>query len=119
MAKKAFFLKRLNDHIQYLNKINAALEGKIDFQGVSHHECQLGQWLYGEGEAEVMAMQDSRAKDIFDSMRIPHEQFHILSQIALEKKQAGDEAGAKQALTQMHACSTLLTNKLLELDQMN
>jgi len=119
VAKTAFFMKRLNDHIQYLKKIDATLNAKGDFQGTDHAECQLGQWLCGEGTAEVKAMSDSRAKAVFDSLLEPHQKFHSMSHQALEKKRSGDEAGVKAALTEMHLLSTVLTNKLLELDGMN
>jgi len=119
MARKAFFLKRLNEHVQYLKKINATLQGEADFQGTTHQECPLGQWIYGSGETEVAAMKDRRAQELFKSLLAPHEQFHLLSQEALQKKQAGDEAGASLALTGMHLFSTILTHKLLELDNMD
>ncbi|HEC85057.1 MAG: hypothetical protein DRR08_03410 [Candidatus Parabeggiatoa sp. nov. 2] len=118
MAKKAFFLKRLNDHVQYLKKIDAAIKGESDFQGTPHRDCQLGQWLYDEGGAEVAAMENSNAKEVFESLLEPHERFHTISKEALEKKRAGDEAGAQAILTEMHVLSTLITNKLLELDGM-
>lgn len=116
MAKKAFFMKRLNDHVQYLKEIDATLKGTGTFQGTSHCECALGKWMYGEGIAEVQALGNDTAKTIFDSLQEPHEQFHVVSKQALEKKQAGDEEGAKAALTEMHVLSTAITNKLLQLD---
>jgi hypothetical protein len=119
VAKTAFFMKRLNDHIQYLKKIDATLNNKGDFQGIGHEECLLGTWLYGEGAAEVKAIQNSKAKEIFDSLLEPHQKFHTMSRQALENKLAGDEAGMKAALTEMHLLSTILTNKLLDLDGMS
>lgn len=119
VAKTAFFMKRLNDHIQYLKKIDATLNNKGDFQGTAHEECHLGKWLYGEGAAEVEAIQNSKAKEIFDSLLEPHQKFHMMSRQALENKLAGDEAGVKAALTEMHLLSTILTNKLLDLDGMS
>jgi uncharacterized protein (DUF2164 family) len=118
MAKKAFFLKRLNDHVQYLKKIDAAIKGQSDFSGTSHKDCELGQWLYNQGPAEVAAIENDKAKQIFDSLLEPHERFHSLGQQALEKKQAGDEQQVQSILTQMHVLSAILTNKLLQLDGM-
>jgi hypothetical protein len=118
MASKAFFMKRLNDHIQYLKKIDAAIKGESDFQGTSHRDCHLGQWLYNEGPAEIAGMSNPKAKQIFDSLLEPHERFHSVAKQALAKKQAGDAAGAKALLTELHVLSTSLTNKLLELDSM-
>ncbi len=119
MAKKAFFMMRLNDHIQYLKKMDATLKGEGDFQGTTHQDCKLGQWLNEDGPTEVGAMENSKAKEVFDSLHEPHERFHLLGKEVLEKKQAGDEAGAHTVFTELHVLSNTLTNKLLELDGIN
>ncbi|MCK5522053.1 MAG: CZB domain-containing protein [Thiomargarita sp.] len=120
MSTKAFFLMRLNEHVQYLKNIEATLEGKGNFQAIHHSECQLGQWLYGDGANEIASLQQSStAKNIFDSLFEPHEQFHLASKQALEKKQAGDEQTAKTAMTEMYKLSHIITQKLLALDALN
>jgi hypothetical protein len=113
-----FFLMRLNDHVQYLKKIEATLTGTGDFQGSDHHDCKLGQWLYGDGPNEVAALQNAKAQKIFDSLFEPHEHFHNVSKQALEKKQGGDEHAAQTAMTEMYKISHTLTKKLLELDSL-
>jgi len=119
MAGKAFFLMRLNDHVQYLKKISNTLEGKADFQACSHTECKLGQWIYGEGSAEIATLTNAQAQAVFESIKDPHEQFHTVSKEVLEKKRAGDEVGAQQAVTEMHKLSTIIYNNLLKLDGMS
>lgn len=119
MAGKAFFLMRLNDHVQYLKKIEKTLEGSGDFAGSEHTDCNLGKWIFNEGPDEVAALSDPKAKEVFESIKEPHERFHTISREALQKKQAGDDAGAKAASTEMHKLSTVLTNKLLQLDSMS
>jgi len=119
MPSKAFFLMRLNDHIQYLKKIDATLSGKVNFQGTSHNECKLGKWLYGEGVTEVAELQSGRAQEIFDSLFEPHERFHSVSKEALHKKLVGDEQGSKEAITEMHVLSCVISQKLLELDSLS
>jgi len=119
MAKKAFFMRRLNDHIQYLKKMDATLKGEEDFQETTHRECKLGRWLYSEGWTEVSAMENSKAIKIFQSLLEPHERFHLISNDALEKKRAGDERAAQKFFTELHVLSNTLTNKLLELDGLN
>lgn len=119
MTHKAFFIMRLNDHVQYLKKIDAAIRGLSDFQGMDHHHCKLGRWLYGEGQQEIILMENDKAKEIFNSLFQPHERFHYLGQEALERKRLGDEEGTKRALTELHIFSTLLANKLLELDKLS
>ncbi|MEY3219089.1 MAG: hypothetical protein RIT27_446 [Pseudomonadota bacterium] len=117
MAGKAFFLIRINDHVQYLKKINRTLDGQDTFQGCSHSECKLGKWIYGEGESEVAALNNPRAIELFEALKEPHLQFHNMSQLALEKNLAGDKIGAQQAITEMHKLSTIVYNRLLDLDK--
>ncbi|MDM8558823.1 CZB domain-containing protein [Candidatus Parabeggiatoa sp. HSG14] len=116
MATKVFFLMRLNDHIQYLKNIEATLEKKGNFQGTDHHYCKLGQWLYGDGVNEVIALQNNKAQEVFDSLFEPHKRFHTVSKQVLEKKQAGDEKGIQIAITEMYKISDVITQKLLDLD---
>jgi len=118
MTPKAFFIMRLNDHVQYLKKMDAAIRGLSDFPGTDHRHCKLGQWLHGEGREEVVALRNPQAQEIFNSLFEPHERFHALGKEALEKKRLGDEEGAKQALTRLHLFSTILSNKLLQLDDL-
>lgn len=42
MKKQAFFLQRINDHVQYLSKIKATLTRGGDFQGTHCQDCALG-----------------------------------------------------------------------------
>jgi hypothetical protein len=119
MAGKAFFLQRLNDHVQYLKKIDNTLKGQGDFAGTDHHSCKLGLWMDKEGQAEVAGLENSKGLEVFESLKEPHEHFHTASKQALEKKQAGDEAGVKAAMTEMHTLSAVISAKLLELDKMS
>jgi hypothetical protein len=119
MVKRAFFLLRLNDHIQYLKKIEATLAGTGDFQGTSHFDCKLGKWLYDEGMKQVANMKDSNAKILFNDIFEPHELFHRSSKAALDKKQAGDHEGAKVAMTEMYKLSHIIVQKLLALDKLD
>ena len=118
MPTKVFFLRRLNDHIQYLTKIEATMRGKGDFQGTNHHDCKLGQWLYGDGANELAALHDNKAQTIFEALFEPHEQFHTISKQVLIKQKAGDEKCAKNAMTNMYKLSHAITQKLLQLDKL-
>jgi len=116
MPSKAFFLMRLNDHIQYLKEIEATLVGEGTFSGSSHQECKLGKWLYGDGPSEIDALQSKKLQEIFNSLFEPHERFHNASKQALEKKRRGEEQAAQAAVTEMHILSHIIAQKLLELD---
>ncbi len=119
MPGKAFFLMRLNDHVQYLKSVENALSGKIDFQGTSHQDCKLGKWLYGEGSNEVASLGNPQAQQAFEALFEPHEKFHKVSQLALQKKQAGDHAGSQAIITEMHILSHTIAQKLLDLDALS
>jgi len=109
----------MNDHVQYLKKINKTLDGQESFQSCSHTECKLGQWMYGEGEAEVATIANPRVKEVFEELKEPHQQFHQASADALAKQLAGDKDGAQQSITEMHKLSTVVYNRLLELDKLS
>ncbi|EIJ42470.1 hypothetical protein BegalDRAFT_1591 [Beggiatoa alba B18LD] len=119
MASKAFFLMRLNDHIQYLKKIDATLSDKGDFQGTDCHDCKLGKWLYGDGDNEVSQLNNPIAKEIFSSLFEPHERFHQISKQALDLKKVGDMDGVHKLVTEMHVLSNTISRKLLDLDELD
>ncbi len=118
MTEKAFFFQRMNDHVQYLKKIQATLDSKGDFHGTDFHDCKLGKWLYDTGPAEAAAVSDE-AKDMFDTLLEPHQRFHDSSHEAVEKHLAGDSQGAKAAVTEMYKLSNTLINILLKLDSLS
>lgn len=116
MKKPAFFLQRINDHVQYLNKIKATLNQRGDFQGTDCQHCALGQWLYGTGAQEVQTL-GIDAQKLFEQLIEPHEKFHEASTRALIHFQAGDEIGQYRAMTEMHQLSNQLIKTLLDLDR--
>ncbi|MEW8027176.1 MAG: CZB domain-containing protein [Candidatus Thiodiazotropha sp.] len=118
MSESAFFLRRMNDHIQYLGKLKATLEDRGDFQGSDHHSCKLGQWLDSDGPAQSAAISEE-ACAIFDSILEPHEQFHQASQRALDCKKSDDKNGMEEAMTEMFKLSAKLVDILMELDSMS
>ncbi len=118
MSESAFFLRRMNDHIQYLGKIKATLADKGDFQGTDHHSCNLGRWLDSEGAEQASAL-GGGAKEIFDSLLQPHEAFHRASHQALSCKAAQDPAGMESAMTEMFKLSVTLVDSLIKLDSLS
>jgi len=118
MSENAFFLRRMNDHIQYLGKIKATLSDKGDFQGSDHHSCKLGQWLDGEGPDQASSI-GAEARAVFDSLLPPHEAFHRASRRALGCKAAGDAHGMEAAMTEMFKLSVTLVDSLMRLDRMS
>jgi hypothetical protein len=117
VASKAFFMMRLNDHIQYLKKMEAALKGENNFEGTDHRSCKLGCWLHEEGSVEVAEMHNPKVQEIFESILEPHRQFHEAGLRALQAKAAGNDGVAQAAMTEMYQLSAVLTHRLLDLDK--
>ncbi len=118
MVTKAFFFQRLNDHIQYLRRVQEAIEDKNHFEGTDSHHCKLGEWLYGTGPEEAAAISEE-TRVIFDELFEPHERFHAASRRALEKHAAGDHEDCEREMTEMHTLSGVLVNILIKLDDLS
>ncbi|WP_419605416.1 CZB domain-containing protein [Thiolapillus sp.] len=118
MVGNAFFFQRLNDHIQYLRKVQGAIEDKNNFEGTDPHHCKLGEWLYGTGPEEAAAI-SNETRTIFDELFEPHERFHNANHRALEKHAAGDHEGCEKEMTEMHTLSGVLVNILIKLDDLS
>ena len=118
MSESAFFLRRMNDHVQYLGKLKATLADKGDFRGTDHHSCNLGRWLDGEGATQTLSI-GAEAQAAFNSLLEPHERFHAASHRALELKAAGDTDGMEAAMTEMFKLSVTLVDTLMKLDAMS
>lgn len=112
----AFFLLRINDHMQYLKKINATMEGRGDFRGGDHHSCKLGQWIDTTGPQEA-AQVGPQAATLFEGILQPHELFHSASGRALALQAAGRQEESKREVTEMHRLSSALVDLLLGLDR--
>ncbi|MCU7842076.1 MAG: CZB domain-containing protein [Candidatus Thiodiazotropha sp. (ex Troendleina suluensis)] len=118
MTDKAFFFLRLNDHVQYLKKIQATLDGTGEFQGTDYHDCNLGKWIYSTGPDEASSVGDE-AVSLFNTLLEPHQQFHNSSHQAIEKQNAGDIDGANHAITEMVKLSNVLIKILIDLDNLS
>ena len=117
MEGKAFFLLRMTDHLKYLDKIEATLDGRGEFRGTDFHDCKLGQWLYNEGRQEVEAF-GPEALALFERLLEPHQRFHEISHQAIRQREAGDSAASRAAISQMMRLSVQLVDTLLDLDAM-
>ena len=116
MYGKAFFFHHVNDHVQYMKKIQETLDGRGEFLGSHYQECKLGKWLYDEGPEEASAVSDE-VRQLFDTLLEPHQRFHEISREAVRKHMEGDTTGAKSAVTEMHKISNVLISILLQLDK--
>ncbi len=75
----AFFFQRINDHIQYLRRLEQTLKDQGDFRGYDFHSCKLGQWIDTEGPSQIPEGAD-KAKLVFAEMNTVHEHFHQTGQ---------------------------------------
>ena len=105
MSESAFFLRRMNDPIQYLGRIKATL-------------AERGQWLDSEGPEQASAL-GGASRAIFDSLLRPHEAFHQASHQALSCKTTGDMAEMESAMTEMFKLSVTLVDTLIKLDTLS
>jgi hypothetical protein len=115
MKESAFFLRRIMDHTQYLQKINATLRGNSDFEGTSACDCKLGSWLCDTGLADITEYGEQHV-EIFNTLCLEHEKFHIFSHEAVNSYKVGDKVTEARAFTEMHTLSSKLIALLLELD---
>lgn len=115
-TSNAFFVQRLNDHIQYLRRVTNTLKGEDDFHGSSHTQCKLGRWLYSEGKDDLGACMPE-GRRLFESLLAKHQHFHDVSDDALAKHAAGDYINSYRAMTEMLKLSGELVSLLLEADQ--
>lgn len=109
-------MQRLNDHIQYLDKVTKTLKGHSDFKGCDCHHCKLGTWLYGEAALEVQ-LYDEEAQTLFKVLLERHEQFHKISNDVLQSHATGDATSAYRGMTEMHKLSNQLVSLLLQMDR--
>jgi hypothetical protein len=111
----AFFLLRMNDHLQYLRRISATLEGDGDFRGSSHQDCALGRWL-DDAAVRESAGYGPAAVRLVQELAAPHESFHAASARALDALAAGRAGDCARESTTMHQLSNQLVSQLLAID---
>lgn len=115
-TSNAFFVQRLNDHIQYLRRVTNTLKGKDDFHGTSCTQCQLGLWIYQEGREDLDAC-TPEGSHLFELLEEKHKRFHDFSNEALAQHSSGDSVGSYRAMTEMHKLSNEMVSLLLEADR--
>jgi hypothetical protein len=112
----AFFVQRLNDHIQYLRRVTNTLKGEDDFRGCTCNQCKLGLWLYSEGREALEACTED-GEYLFTVLEEKHKRFHDVSHEALVRHAAGDYVNGYRSMTDMLRISRELVSLLLEADQ--
>lgn len=113
---KAFFVQRLNDHVQYLDKVTKTIKGQMEFQGCDCHCCRLGHWLDHGGIEEINHFVPN-SSTLISELLTKHEAFHEASNQALQFHEQGQEQQAYKTMTQVHTLSQQLVTLLLTIDR--
>lgn len=111
-------LRAVTQHVNYLGMVRKCLaEGGERCKCTDHHSCAFGKWCDGEGSGLIREMASPGADALWAQIGAHHAAFHDASLAAAESRER-DAAAALQRETEMIQCSTLLVNRLLELDAM-
>ena len=102
------------DHVVFKLDIYRAMISQSTLDAVqlsSHQNCRLGKWYY-EGRGH----QQCKGTPVFSQLETPHAHVHEFGREAIQAFQAGDMAGAQQALQRMESASHQLMELLTRLE---
>ena len=101
-------------HLAWRGRIRAYLHGKGSLtleQAVSHHDCVLGKWYYGEGLEQFGDFAEMR------ELEKPHERLHQLIREIIQLNEAGREEDAKEAAKQIDSLSEEIVGLLNHIEE--
>ena len=101
-------------HLAWKGKLRAYLDGKGNLtreQAVSHKDCVLGKWYYGEGMQQYGSMTEMR------QIEQPHAELHSLIRSVIELRESGKTAEAEQAYTKVDPLSRQIVQMLDSIEQ--
>ena len=78
----------------------------------THHDCRLGKWVGSQ------VVTDSRIKDLFYKLEVPHAKLHELAKEAIRAFNQGDISGAERALNSMDLASEEVVNILNQIKKL-
>lgn len=116
-------LQAMAQHANYLKMVNRCFSDGVDHcRCTSHHDCKFGKWFYADGTAQFGTHGNPEIVRLWNDIEIHHMRFHehSLQAVAYLRQDNGKEQFADlfaESETKMMQCSTVLVNKLLELDQ--
>lgn len=110
------FKTAIDAHLSWKHRltdfINGKLDEKLDHETVSHdHNCALGKWIYGDGEAHY------GQNPLFQQLKQTHQQFHhCAGKIILEVDKGNhQQASSMIANGDYPLISTRVTSQLAQL----
>jgi|GEM_PF-156950 len=100
-------------HLAWKLRLRGFLDGHSSLtrdQAVSHHDCALGQWYYGEGLAKFSHLPEMR------ELEAPHEEMHRLIHEVLALKEQGKTEAAEAAYARVEPLSKRIVDLLDRLE---
>jgi len=101
-------------HLGWKKRVADFLDGKsvlTEAQAVSHHDCVLGKWYYGEGTQKYGSYPEMK------EMEAPHAELHGLIREIVRLKRAGDIQGAEAQFRRIGPLSERIVGLLDGLEQ--
>lgn len=101
-------------HLVWKGKLRAYLDGKGSLtreQAVSHRDCVLGKWYYGEGLEKYGNI------DAMRELERPHEELHKIIRAVIELREAGRSSEAEQEFLKVEPLSKRIVRLLETIEQ--
>ncbi|PKM43283.1 MAG: hypothetical protein CVV05_15665 [Gammaproteobacteria bacterium HGW-Gammaproteobacteria-1] len=101
-------------HLAWKGKLRAYLDGKGSLtreQAVSHKDCILGKWYYGEGMQQYGSMAEMR------QLELPHAELHSLIRNIISLRESGNAADAEQQYLKIEPLSRQIVQMLGAIEQ--
>ena len=108
------FQTAIQAHIAWKARLRSFLDGKqslSDKEAVSHHDCVLGKWYYGEGVGKYGHISEMK------TLEKPHEELHKLIKTIVSLKQSGKTAEAEAEYQKIEPISNKIVNLLNQVKQ--
>lgn len=103
------FTMAKNKHLQWKIKLRSFLDGKATMtldEAVSHHDCDLGKWLYSVGMNEYKSFSE------MNKLESVHSDLHKVIKNVVNFKQSGNTAGAESELAKVNTLSNEIVGLL-------
>lgn len=100
-------------HLAWKSRLRAFLDGHAHLsqeQAVSHTQCDLGKWYYGNGISDFGDLPE------FKALEPPHAEIHKLIKEVISLRSSGDNYRAEQAYERVAELSQQILKKIDELE---
>jgi len=103
-------ISAIAEHTAHLRKIREHIADGREYKHSSHKECVFGQWLNHDATQSII----HQHSELWEEIGVVHTDFH---HIAKNLAETTDTQHALILETKLWQKSTILTNRLLELDK--